>query len=138
MRASKEGHTATVQALIGAGADLNLQRKVRSGIPVTKQTRPTAESCGPRVPGLFLDVLGNVAAILCLLVPQFCTSKGFRRTCFAQKFSGVHTFVGHLAVVAASCIGCATRRIKSGGVTHVLTTFYDTLSRHLVFAVFRI
>jgi ankyrin repeat protein len=37
MRASRDGHTATVQALIGAGADLNLQNKVSDDAQLVMQ-----------------------------------------------------------------------------------------------------
>jgi hypothetical protein len=39
MRASKEGHTATVQALVGAGADVNLRGKVSDDTQWVKQMR---------------------------------------------------------------------------------------------------
>jgi hypothetical protein len=41
MEASGRGHTASVQALVGAGADLNLQDKVRTG-----NVYPVVLQCG--------------------------------------------------------------------------------------------
>jgi hypothetical protein len=45
MKASERGHTATVQALIGAGADLNLQDKVSDDTLWVKQMCSVRPNC---------------------------------------------------------------------------------------------
>jgi hypothetical protein len=48
MWASEKGHSATVQALIGAGADLNLQQKVGG------DTRAVKQMCSVQLLGLLV------------------------------------------------------------------------------------
>jgi hypothetical protein len=69
MEASGRGHTATVQALFGAGADLNLQDEVRTGnvfpnvlfcgriAVIGLPYRPPLYSCSAVVPSRWREVM---------------------------------------------------------------------------------